>query len=235
MKEIEEMTRNKWIEVINVKATNEEGVIHTISWNCKLLIKLSTPEKAPEVPDVNINDQIRSLVACASSNGVYYKVTEYCCVGMELYCLLYDTVSDGKKHEWAAISFGVSQIDVYDINYGAVGGSFEPCMTPRDIKHHPHRDEKWFCCMAIEDESEGYMELFPAASPSANTVASVNLTGNNTWSANRYSMNDNTCIDNRTGDIDYAIVWNQHTLYKIKLNDHVVILEHSLRNEYGNY
>jgi len=161
---------------------------------------------------------------------ICHNVTGYRGGGMELSCSFYDIVSDGKKYVWAAVSRGVSKIDVFDIDSGAVVGSFETCMTPRDIEYHPLRDEIWVRCMATADEFGGYMDVFPAGSPGSDTVASIDLTGNHTLSAYGYSV-----IDNSLGDVGYATVWNQPTLYKIDLSERVVLSEHALPNAYGGY
>jgi len=76
----------------------------------------------------------------------------------------------------------------------------------------------------------GYMDVFPAGSPGSDTVASIDLTGNHTLSAYGYSV-----IDNSLGDVGYATVWNQPTLYKIDLSERVVLSEHALPNAYGGY
>jgi len=58
---------------------------------------------------------------------ICHNVTGYRGGGMELSCSFYDIVSDGKKYVWAAVSRGVSKIDVFDIDTGATVG------TPRDV------------------------------------------------------------------------------------------------------
>jgi len=162
--------------------------------------------------------------------GICHNVTGYRGGGMELSCSFYDVVSDGKKYVWGAVSRGVSKIDVFDIDTGATVGSFETCMTPRDIEYHPLRDEIWVRCMAVSDEFGGYMDVFSAASPGADTFANIDLTGNSTLSAYGYSV-----IDNTLGDVGYATVWNQPTLYKIDLSERTVLESFNIPLAYGGY
>jgi len=164
------------------------------------------------------------------ANEICHNVTGYRGGEFELSCAFYDIVSDGKKYVWSAVSRGVSKIDVFDIDTGATVGSFETCMTPRDIEYHPLRDEIWVRCMATADEFGGYMDVFSALSPGADTVANIDLTGNHTLSAYGF-----TVIDNSLGDVGYATVWNKPTLYKIDLSKREVLSEHTLPNAYGGY
>jgi len=161
---------------------------------------------------------------------ICHNVTGYRGGAMELSCSFYDVVSDGKKYVWGAVSRGVSKIDVFDIDTGATVGSFETCMTPRDLEYHPLRDEIWVRCMAVSDEFGGYMDVFSAASPGADTFANVDLTGNSTLSAYGYSV-----IDNSLGDVGYATVWNQPTLYKIDLSERTVLETFEIPLAYGGY
>jgi len=163
---------------------------------------------------------------------ICHNVTGYRGEGFELSCNWNDVVSDGKKYVWAAVSRGVSKIDVFDINTGAVVGSFETCMSPRDLEYHPLRDEIWVRCQSVDPGNEfgGYMEVFAASAPSADTVSTVDLTGNSTLSAYGYSV-----IDNSLGDVGYATVWNQPTLYKIDLSERKVLQTFEIPLAYGGY
>jgi len=165
-----------------------------------------------------------------SANEICHNVTGYRGGEFELSCAFYDIVSDGKKFVWSAVSRGVSKIDVFDIDTGATVGSFETCMTPRDIEYHPLRDEIWVRCMATADPMGGYMDVFSAASPSSDSVTSVDVTGNHTLSAYGYSV-----IDNSLGDIGFATVWNQPRIYKIDLSERKVISNYTLPLAYGGY
>merc|ERR1711957_963274 len=164
------------------------------------------------------------------ANDICHNVTGYRGGEFELSCSFYDIVSDGKKYVWGAVSRGVSKIDVFDIDTGATVGSFETCMTPRDLEYHPLRDEIWVRCMATTDPMGGYMDVFSAASPSSDSVTSVDVTGNHTLSAYGYSV-----IDNSLGDIGFATVWNQPRIYKIDLSERKVISNHTLPLAYGGY
>jgi len=165
-----------------------------------------------------------------AAKEICHNVTGYRGGEFELSCSFYDIVSDGKKFVWSAVSRGVSKIDVFDIDTGATVGSFETCMTPRDIEYHPLRDEIWVRCQGTTDEFGGYMDVFSAAAPSADTFASIDVTGNHTLSAYGYSV-----IDNSLGDVGYATVWNQPRLYKIDLSERKVLGNFTIPNAYGGY
>lgn len=68
---------------------------------------------------------------------------------MEQLCLIYDTVSDGKKCGCAVVSCGASQIDVCEINSSTVSKSLKNCITPREIEHR-------VSCLAIAHKFGGY-------------------------------------------------------------------------------
>jgi len=74
------------------------------------------------------------------------------------------------------------------------------------------------------------MDVFSAASPGADTFAHIDLTGNSTLSAYGFSV-----IDNTLGDVGYATVWNQPTLYKIDLSERVVLDTFDIPLAYGGY
>jgi len=163
---------------------------------------------------------------------ICHNVTGYRGEGFELSCNWNDVVSDGKKYVWAAVSRGVSKIDVFDINTGAVVGSFETCMSPRDLEYHPLRDEIWVRCQSVDPDNEfgGYMEVFSASAPTADLTSTIDLTGNSTLSAYGYSV-----IDNSLGDVGYATVWNQPTLYKIDLSEKKVLQTFDIPLAYGGF
>jgi len=161
---------------------------------------------------------------------ICHNVTGYRGGAPQLSCSFYDVISDGKKYIWGAVSRGVAKIDVFDIDTGNVVGSFETCNTPRDLEYHPLRDEIWVRCMGTTDEFSGYMDVFSAASPTGNTIATVDLTGNHTLSAYGYSI-----IDNSLGDVGYASVWNQNKIYKIGLSERKVLENFTMPNAYGAY
>jgi len=165
-----------------------------------------------------------------SANEICHNVTGYRGGEFELSCAFYDIVSDGKKFVWSAVSRGVSKIDVFDIDTGATVGSFETCMTPRDIEYHPLRNEIWVRCMATSDPFGGYMDVFSADSPGSDSSVSINLTGNHSLSAYGFSV-----IDNSLGDVGYATVWNKPALFKIDLSSRKVLSNHTLPAAYGGY
>ena len=143
--------------------------------------------------------------------------------GERISYLCYNTVSDVKKCVWPTVSRGVPQIDMYDIEPSAFVDLFETYMTLRDIDHHPLHDENWMSCMAVADEFEGYMDVFPAFFHGADTVTSIDLTSSHTRSVYGCSV-----IDNSFGDVDYAAVMNLPTLYKIdnahpRFNVHIYV------------
>jgi len=165
-----------------------------------------------------------------SANEICHNVTGYRGGEFELSCAFYDIVSDGKKFVWSAVSRGVSKIDVFDIDTGATVGSFETCMTPRDIEYHPLRNEIWVRCMATSDPFGGYMDVFSADSPGSDSSVSINLTGNHSLSAYGFSV-----IDNSLGDVGYATVWNKPALFKIDLSSRKVLSNFTLPAAYGGY
>lgn len=174
-------------------------------------------------------DGSAELVTTAPED-ICHNVTGYRGGPPTLSCSFYDVVSDGKKYVWAAVSRGVSKIDVIDIDTGAVAGSFESCATPRDLEYHPLRDEIWVRCMGANDEYSGYMDVFSVTSPTGDTIANIDLTGNHTFSAYGYSV-----IDNTLGDVGYASSWNQPKLYKYDLSERTVLEEFVMPNVYGAY
>jgi len=161
---------------------------------------------------------------------ICHNVTGYRGGPPSLSCSFYDVVSDGKKFVWAAVSRGVSKIDVFDIDTGGVVGSFETCATPRDLEYHPLRDEIWVRCMGANDEYSGYMDVFSVSSPTGDTIANIDLTGNHTFSAYGYSV-----IDNTLGDVGYASSWNKNILTKYDLSERRVLEQFELPNAYGAY
>lgn len=161
---------------------------------------------------------------------ICHNVTGYRGGPPSLSCSFYDVVSDGKKYVWAAVSRGVSKIDVFDIDTGGIVGSFETCATPRDLEYHPLRDEIWVRCMGANDEYSGYMDVFSVTSPTGDTIANIDLTGNHTFSAYGYSV-----IDNSLGDVGYASSWNKNKLFKYDLSARRVLEEFEMPNAYGAY
>lgn len=149
---------------------------------------------------------------------ICHNVTGYRGGPASLSCSFYDVVSDGKKYVWASVSRGVSKVDVFDIDTGAIVGSFPTCNTPRDLEYHPLRDEIWARCMATADENGGYMNVLSAESPTGDVLSTVDFTGNHTLRAYGYSV-----IDNSLGDVGYATVWGQNTLYKIDLSERTIL------------
>lgn len=149
-----------------------------------------------------------------------------------LQCNFYDVVSDGKKYVWAAVSHTVTKIDVFDIDSGATVGSFETCEGPRDIEYHPLRDEIWVRCANKDpdDEFGGYVDVFSASAPTADTVSSIDLSRNSTLHSYGYSV-----IDNSLGDVGYATVKDQPTLYKIDLSERTVINSFELPLAWGGF
>ena len=90
-------------------------------------------------------------------------------------CRFYDIVSDGKKYVWAAAERGQSMVDVFDIDTGAVVGSFEHCLSPNNLKYHPLRDEVWVRCSEIDGNSTNptRLDVFSASNPSGEIQTNI--------------------------------------------------------------
>jgi len=149
-----------------------------------------------------------------------------------LSCSFYDVVSDGKKYVWAAVSRGVSKIDIMDIDTGSVVGSFKTnCNSPRQLEYHPLRDEIWVRCSAVDDhEAPSYIDVFSASSPSVDVQTEILIKNNSTFSSWGYSV-----IDSSLGDVGYTTDWNQPFLTKIDLSEKTVLDTFELPNAFGNY
>ena len=74
------------------------------------------------------------------------------------------------------------------------------------------------------------MDVFSVSSPTGDTIANIDLTGNHTFSAYGYSV-----IDNTLGDVGYASSWNKNILTKYDLSERRVLEQFELPNAYGAY
>ena len=160
---------------------------------------------------------------------ICHNVSGYRGQAPSLSCSFYDVVSDGKKYVWAAVSRGVSKIDVFDIDTGNIAGSFETCNSPRDLEYHPLRDEVWVRCSGHNDYN-GYMNSFSASSPSGASPSNILFRDNTTLNSWGF-----TVIDNSLGDVAYSSSWNQPILFEIDLSSKTVSDQFALPGAYGNY
>ena len=139
-----------------------------------------------------------------AKEDICHNVTGYRAEVLELSCTWSNTVSDRKKYVWAAISRCVPNIDVFDIDTGAIVGPFKTCMSPRDLEYHPLRNEIWARCQSVDPDNDfgEYMEVFAADAPTADIVSIIELTGNNVITSYGFSV-----IDKSLGDIGYTTVF----------------------------
>ena len=66
-------------------------------------------------------------------------------------------------------------VDVFDIDTGAVVGSFEHCLSPNNLKYHPLRDEVWVRCSEIDGNSTNltHFDVFSASNPSGEIQTNI--------------------------------------------------------------
>jgi len=149
-----------------------------------------------------------------------------------LTCSFYDTVSDGKKYVWAAVSRGVPKIDILDIDTGDVIGSFGTCLSPRKMEYHPLREEIWVRCSQVERNTTypSYMDVFSTASPSVAIATDMKFKEDTTINSWGY-----TVIDNTLGDIGYSTDWDSPYLYKLDLSDKTIIDKFQMPLGSGTY
>ena len=120
-------------------------------------------------------------------------------------CRFYDVISDGKKYVWASFAQGVPKIDLFDINTGAVVGSFDTCLSPSSLEYHPLRDEVWVRCSGMEENStmQTSLDVFSASSPSG--LIETNILLEDRALKEGLSSTGHSVIDNTLGDVSQDV------------------------------
>merc|ERR1719491_877721 len=149
-----------------------------------------------------------------------------------LSCSFYDTVSDGKKYVWAAVSRGVPKIDILDIDTGDVVGSFATCLSPRKMEYHPLREEIWVRCSQVERNTTypSYMDVFSTSSPSVAIASDMKFKEDTTINSWGY-----TVVDNTLGDVGYSTDWDSPNLFKLDLSTKSIIDKFEMDLGAGTY
>ena len=143
--------------------------------------------------------------------------------GPSSHCRFYDVVSDGKKYVWAAVARGVSTVDVFDIDTGAIVGSFASCHSPNNLEYHPLRDEVWVRCSDIDVNSTDptHLDVFSASTP--NGEIQTNILVKERALKEGLSSSGYSVINPDLGDIGYLTDGEQPNLFKIDLSTKDVI------------
>lgn len=170
--------------------------------------------------------ELKSSVA----SDICHNITGYSIDDTKMHCDFYDVVSDGKKYVWAAVSRGVSKINVFDINTGTAVGSFETCSWPWDLDYHPLREEMWVRCRNPKDEDGGYMDVISTTAPTGEAPAKVMVTDDITMGSWGY-----TVVDNSLSDMGYTTARNQNKLFKVDLSERVVLDTFDIPLAHGSY
>jgi len=125
-------------------------------------------------------------------------------------CSFFDVASDGHKHVWAAVHSGVSRVEAFEIDTGALVASVPTCSTPLDLDYHPAREEMWLHCAGETPGHDGHIDIF-----STNSLAidydpiHLNETGR---------VYGRSVFHSSLGNSGYASVYNVPILYKIDLS-----------------
>jgi len=138
-------------------------------------------------------------------------------------CRFYDIVSDGKKYVWAAAERGQSMVDVFDIDTGAVVGSFEACLSPNNLEYHPLRDEVWVRCGEIDVNSTNptHLDVFSASNPSGEIQ--TNILMQERALKEGLSSSGASVINDDLGDVGYLTDSSQPYLFKMDLSTKTII------------
>lgn len=133
-------------------------------------------------------------------------------------CRFQDAISDGKKYVWTSITRTLPKIDLFDINTGAVVGSFDTCLSPSSLEYHPLRDEIWVRCSDAEENSTNptHLDVFSASSPSGDIQTDIITTDRALQEG--LSSKGHSVIDNSLGDVGYLTDSNLPYLFKIDLS-----------------
>mmetsp|Transcript_28184 Transcript_28184/g.40831 ORF Transcript_28184/g.40831 Transcript_28184/m.40831 type:complete len:243 (-) Transcript_28184:1195-1923(-) len=139
------------------------------------------------------------------------------------YCRFNDIVSDGKKYVWAAVNRGKPMIDVFDIDSGAVIGSFNTCNGPENLEYHALRDEVWVrCSEVVEGVGETTnLDVLSASNPSGDIQMDVLLQERALEEG--VTSDGYTVIDNSLGDVGYITDSALNHLFKLDLSQKNII------------
>lgn len=151
--------------------------------------------------------------------------------GWNSHCRFYDVVSDGKKYVWAAVSRGVSKINVFDIDTGDIVGAFETCADPSGLEYHALRDEVWVRCYDVDDDSEEktLLDVFSASSPSVNVQTDI------LWRTDGLSSRGVSVIDKTLGDVGFLTDRDLPYLFKIDLSEKKILDRIAFPEAHGLY
>jgi len=138
-------------------------------------------------------------------------------------CRYYDVVSDGKKFVWTALRRDTPKIDVFDINSGALVGSFKTCASPSRLEYHALRDEIWVRCTEVDANHTvpSNLDVFSASSPSGDIQTDILLKERALEEG--LSSNGHTIIHNTLGDIGYLTDSELSTLFKLDLSTKAIV------------
>ena len=138
-------------------------------------------------------------------------------------CRFYDVVSDGKKYVWAATERDTPVMDVFDIDTGAIVGSFETCLSPNTLEYHPLRDEIWARCGGLDVNSTDptHLDVISAASPSGEIQ--TNILVQERALAEGLSSQGSSIVHPGLGDMGYLTDDNLPGLFKIDLSKKDVV------------
>jgi len=133
-------------------------------------------------------------------------------------CRFSDIVSDGKKYVWAAVSRGVSTVDVFDIDSGAIIGSFATCKSPNSLEYHALREEIWVRCSDLDVESTDptHLDVLSATNPSGEIQ--TNILVDERALRERLSSSGYSVINDDLGDVGYITDDAQPYLFKVDLS-----------------
>jgi hypothetical protein len=152
-------------------------------------------------------------------------------------CSFYDIVSDGKKYVWAAVARGASKIDVFDIDNGAVVGSFETCSSPSKLEYHALRDEVWVRCSDVVQNSttlDTNIDVFSASNPTGETQVDILLKDRALEEG--LSSSGHSVIHHSLGDIGYLTDSELPYLFKLDLSKKSIVSKiDMLPNSHGLY
>lgn len=138
-------------------------------------------------------------------------------------CRFYDVVSDGKKYVWAATERDTPMMDVFDIDTGAIVGSFEACMSPNKLEYHPLREEIWARCgdLDVNGTDPTHLDVISANSPGGQIKTNI-LVQERALEAG-LSSSGSSIVHPDLGDIGYLTDDNLPGLFKIDLSKKDVV------------
>lgn len=157
-------------------------------------------------------------------NDVCHNVTGYRSDEKSVQCRWSDIASDGKQYVFAAISRGISVVDVFDINTGDIVSTMPTCADIYDIDYHAGSQEMWVRCLKPDMDQQdfpGHIESFSTASISATKRQAIELDVNTT--NNFYGK---TVIHYGLGNTGYTTGSSSGSLYQLNLSTREVVAEH---------